>query len=74
MKAANTAPIKIYRATINRLSGTRDDGETREAAMMVYISPDTENFFLSRESMVQLGIISYDFPKLGSVITDTINS
>ena len=74
MKAANTAPIKIDGATMIRLSGTTNDGETHEAAMMVYISPDTENFFLSRESMVQLGIISHDFPKLGLVITDTINS
>ena len=33
-----------------------------EAAMMVYVSPDSKDFFLSKESMIQLGVIKPDLP------------
>jgi hypothetical protein len=32
---------------------------------MVYVSPDTERFFLSRETLIQLNIISKNFPEVG---------
>ena len=51
---------------IVRLSGTTKHGDHVEAAVMTYISPDTDNFYLSRESMIQLGIIDRDFPQLGA--------
>ena len=38
---------------------------------MTYITPDTKNFYLSREGMIQLGIIDSDFPKLGCSSHDT---
>ena len=66
MKAANTAPITVDGAIIVRLSGTTKHGDHVEAAVMTYISPDTDNFYLSRESMIQLGIIDRDFPQLGA--------
>ena len=69
MKAANTAPIKIDGAILLRLSGSDDEGSVHEAAVMVYISPDTDSFFLSKESMIQLGIISSDFPKVGAMLS-----
>ena len=71
LKAANTMPIKIDGAILIRLSGTNDSGDGVEAAVMTYITPDTKNFYLSREGMVQLGIIDSDFPKLGSSSHDT---
>ena len=70
MKAANTAPITIDGAVFIRLSGkSRDDREV-EAAVVVYISPDARSFFLSREAMVQLGIVSQDFPQLGAALNE----
>ena len=66
MKAANTAPITIDGAILLRLSGVSKQGDVVEAAVMAYISPDTDSFFLSKEAMVQLGIISQDFPQLGA--------
>ena len=69
MKAANAAPINIDGAIIVRLSGTTSAGDTAQAAVMVYISPDTDNFFLSREAMLQLGIINRGFPQLGAANT-----
>jgi len=69
LKAANTAPIKIDGAILIRLSGTSDNGDCVEAAVMTYISPDTNNFYLSRECMIQLGIINKDFPKVGTAFS-----
>ena len=66
MKAANLAPIKIVGAIFLRLSGTSADGEEFEAAVMVYISPDARSFFLSKDAMIQLGIIAPSFPQIGS--------
>ena len=35
---------------------------------MVYISPDAKDFFLSKEAMIQLGIIDANFPQLGAAL------
>ena len=64
MKAVNTAPITIDSAILIRLSGVTNAWDNVEAAVMVYISPDTYAFYLSREAMIQLGIIDRTFPNL----------
>ena len=75
MKAANSAPIQIDGATFVRLRGISKDGREIEAAVMVYISPDAHRFYLSREAMIQLEIISKDFPQVGSAEkSPTINA
>ena len=66
LRAANAAPIRIDGATIVRLAGTTNSGSTIEAATIVYISPDTDTFFLSKDVMIQLGIVGKDFPRVGS--------
>jgi hypothetical protein len=66
MKAANAAPISIDGAILLRLSGRSKQDDYVEAAVMTYVSPDAKSFFLSREAMIQLGIINHDFPQLGS--------
>ena len=63
--AANSAPIEIDGAVILRLVGNSPDGCEREAAVIVYISPDSMDFFLSKEAMVQLGVIAPTFPLVG---------
>ena len=32
---------------------------------MTYVSPSTKGFYLLRDALVQLGVISIDFPKVG---------
>ena len=68
MKAANKSPICIDGAIFLRLSGTTKNGCEVQAAVMVYISPDAKDFFLSKEAMIQLGIIGADFPQLGAAL------
>ena len=65
MKAANAVRIAIDGAILLRLSGLTREGTPVEAAVMAYISPDVKDFFLSKEAMMQLGIIGNDFPRLG---------
>ena len=38
---------------------------------MTYISPDAKRFYLSREAMLQLGVIHPNFPCAGSALTDS---
>ena len=71
MKAANAAPIKIDGAILLRLSGHNKDGKDIEAAVMTYISPDSNDFFISKEAMIQLGIIPHNFPQLGAAFSTT---
>ena len=64
--AANKEKIEISGAILIRLSGTDDHGELRTAAIMAYVSPRTQRFYLSEEALVQLRVIPRDFPRIGS--------
>lgn len=66
MCAANKVPIKILGAIILRLKGKSKQGEVYECAVMAFVSPDTDDFFLSKEAMQQLAIIPKDFPNVGA--------
>ena len=68
MKAANSASIRIDGAILLKLEGHDSDNRKHCAAVMVYVSPDSKKFYLSREAMVQLGIISHDFPQVGAAL------
>ena len=68
LKAANKAPINIVGAILLRISGKSGEGENKEAAVMTYVSPDAQHFYLSKEAMVQLDIIDEDFPQVGASI------
>ena len=69
MAAANKLPIKIEGAIVLRLSGKDDNGEKHECAVIVYVSSDVDDFFLSEEAMKQLAIIPKDFPRIGAAKT-----
>ena len=63
MKAVNSEEIKITGAAFIRLRGQDvDTGIRVETAAMVYFTPSTNDFYLSRQTMRQLGIILSDFP------------
>ena len=67
MKAANSAQIYIEGAFLIRLSGKATNNKICEATVMVYVSVHAHSFFLSKEAMVQLGIITSSFPQIGSI-------
>ena len=60
------APIKIDGAVLILIAGLAADGSSLETAVMAYISPDTNTFFLSKYAMIQLGIIPPSFPQISS--------
>ena len=59
--AANKEKIQVSGAILLRLSGTEANGRNCSAAVMTYISPSTNRFYLSREALVQLDVISSNF-------------
>ena len=66
--AANREEIDIVGAILLCLTGTADDGTIHTARVMVYVSPSTRKFYLSREALIQLKVIPPDFPKVGSAV------
>ena len=60
--AANKSPIKINGAVLLRLNGLSANGVQLSCACMVYIGEQARGFYLSREAMMELGIVSKDFP------------
>ena len=68
MCAANREQIEIVGAIIIRLSAKDNLGNVHTAVVMAYVSPSTNKFYLSREALIQLGVISKDFPRVGSFI------
>ena len=66
MKSANRSPISIDGAILLRISGRTADNRIIEAAVMVYISPDANAFYLSMEAMIQLRIVPASFPQIGA--------
>lgn len=67
MIAANNEGINVLGAVFVRLAGTDSAGNRLEAAEMVYVSDSTDFFYLSRNGMEQLHIISSNFPVVGEV-------
>ena len=64
--AANKSPITVAGAIIIRLKGKSHKGEELSCATMVYVSKQAHGFYLSCESMIDLGIVSHDFPSVGA--------
>ena len=72
--AANKSPIKIEGAALLRISGILPHGRIVSCASMVYISSQAKGFFLSREVMIDLGIISNQFPTIGENVCNNPES
>ena len=66
LAATNESPIKIAGAIILRSQGHSPDSEPFSCATMVYISGAARGFYLSWEAMMDLGIISPNFPSVGA--------
>lgn len=67
--AANKEKIPILGAILLSMSGDSPDGSPHSAGVMVYVSPSSSRFFLSRDALIQLNVIPKDFPRLGAATT-----
>ena len=66
VRAANKSTIKINGAFCANLYGQAPDGSRINCRTMVYVSEMATGFFLSYDTMLDLGIIANDFPTVGS--------
>ena len=71
--AANKEKIPVLGAILLKLSGYSPDGNPHSAGVMVYVRPSTNRFYVSRDALIQLNVISKDFPRLGAA-TSTENA
>ena len=72
LNAVSKNNIRIYGAIILRLSDKPGEVNDGQHGAIIYISPDVTGFYLSNESIKQLGIVSPDFPSIGQT-TNTNN-
>ena len=68
MHAVNNNGIKILGAVILRFSGKSPFGKTFESQQIVYVTNDSDKLFLSRETYTALGMITYNFSKVGETL------
>ena len=66
MSAANSEGITILGALPLRISATSPTGSTCVTHQVVYITPSSNRFFLSKQACVALGIIPLSFPTVGA--------
>ena len=66
LSAANTSPIPVAGAVLLHLSVPSAKGNRPSCAAMVYVSSAARGFYLSWEVMMDLGIVSSNFPSLES--------
>lgn len=69
LHAANKSPIRIAGAFFAKLQGQPRAGNTVSCRSMMYVSQDVKSLYLSYDSMLELGIINPDFPKVGKCIS-----
>ena len=65
LNAANKSPIRIDGAFIASFSGLSPNGDRITCPSMVYVSRDVSTMYLSYDTMVDLGIVSHNFPQIG---------
>ena len=62
--AANRTTIVINGAMLLRINSTEQGGPS--TAAMVYVSPDANQFYLSKKVMKDLGVVPEEFPSISS--------
>lgn len=67
MTAANSSPISIIGALTLRISGSGANHDEPHTRQVVYFTPSTDKFFLSKQACVALGMISPHFPTVGEI-------
>ena len=70
VRAANKNHINTVRAFEAVIQGYSPSGETISSSCLVYISDSVNDFFLSCDTMLNLGIIDKAFPTIGSCMNN----
>ena len=65
LNAANKSPIRIDGAFVVGLKGRSSSNKVVSCRTTLYVSQDVKSLFLSYDSMLSLGIICPEFPKIG---------
>ena len=74
LRAANTSGINILGVVFLMITGWDKQGRRWRTHQVVYVSEGVEQLLLSREACVQLGMISSNFPEVGSYKTGDVMS
>ena len=75
MSAINGEGIGILGAVFLRLEGIdASTGQVVQTAVMAHVSESTERFYISRQAMRELGIISPDFPRIHAPVINAATS
>ena len=74
LSAANQSQIPIVGAILAHLHGESKNGVGFSCATMIYISPAAKGLYLSQEAMMDLGIVSRDFPSVGTAIDSRVSA
>ena len=67
MNAANKKPINILGAVFVTISAKDQEGALVKTKQLVYITDDTETFFLSKEACQDLKMIPHNFPSINNI-------
>ena len=65
LSAANKSRIELNGAILLDMSGVAPDGSEITCSAMVYVSDSVNTFYLSYNTMVDLGILASSFPAVG---------
>lgn len=71
LSAANKSRIEISGAVLLNMSGIAANGTEVTRAAMVYVSASVKGFYLSYDTMLDLGIIPASFPSIGDALIRT---
>ena len=64
MVAVNIEQTKIIDSIFMKLMAKDEQGINRTANVMICVSPCTNDFYLSRDACIKMGIINRDFPRI----------
>lgn len=68
MRAANKNPINVIGAFKASIGGYTPDGKKYSCITYIYVSDSVSDFYLSCDSMLDLGIINRSFPMIGNCV------
>ena len=72
LDAANKSPISLSGAFFALISGIKADGTPITCKAMTYVSPDVHSFYLSELTMMNLGMLSHNFPTPGCAVNHSM--
>ena len=74
MRAANGNSIKVLGAAILLIRGKSKTGDLNETHQLVYVTNETNQFFVSKGACIDLGIIPSDFPTIAGKHHETMST